>query len=99
VRGAELIEALPALDGKIVTADARYCLKTPARVIVEKGGDHLSPIKANQPGLLAQAQVFVALPDPLLVPSTDSVMAASRPAPCAPSPSNPTRQRSFSPAP
>lgn len=99
VRGAELIESLPALDNKLVTADALHCQKTTARAIVEKGGDYLLQIKANQPGLLAQAQAFDALRDPLFPPSTTSVTAASKPVPCAPAPSSPTRPRSPSPAP
>jgi len=99
VRGTELIEALPALDGKIVTADALHCQKPTARLIVEKGGDYLVQIKANQPGLLAQAQAFEALPDPLFVPSTTSATAASSRVPCAPSPSNPTPPSSLSRAP
>ncbi len=99
LRATKPIEALPALDGKIVTADALHCQKTTARAIVEKGGDHLLQIKANQPGLLAQAKALDALRDPLFVPSTTSVTAASRPAPGTPSPSNPTPRRPPSPAP
>ena len=63
-----LLEKLPALDGKTVTADALHCQKATARAIVEKGGDFLLQIKKNQPGLLAQAQAFDALPGPLFFP-------------------------------
>lgn len=63
-----LLEKLPALDGKIVTADALHCQKATARPIVEKGGEYLLQIKGNQPGLLAQAQACEALPDPLFSP-------------------------------
>lgn len=63
-----LLEKLPALDGKIVTADALHCQKATARPIVEKGGEYLLQIKGNQPGLLAQAQACAALPDPLFFP-------------------------------
>ena len=59
-----LLEKIPALDEKIVTADALHCQKTTARLIVEKGGDYLLQIKANQPGLLAQARALDALPGP-----------------------------------
>ncbi|MBI4626547.1 MAG: ISAs1 family transposase [Verrucomicrobia bacterium] len=60
-----LLAALPALDGKTVTANALHCQKATARVIVGKGGDFLLQIKKNPPGLLAQAQAFDALPGPL----------------------------------
>jgi hypothetical protein len=52
----ELLKTLPALDGKTITADALHCQKETARIIVEKGGDYLLQIKANQPTLLALAQ-------------------------------------------
>lgn len=65
-RGGGLIETLPALDGRIVTSDAPHCQKPTARLIVEKGGDYLVQIKANQPALLAQNQAFEALPALLL---------------------------------
>ena len=99
LRGAELIESVPTLDDKLVTADALHCQKATARAIVEKGGDYLLQIKANQPGLLSQAQALDALHAPFFAPSTTSGTAALKHAPCAPSPSNPTRQRSPSPAP
>lgn len=51
-----LLEKLPALDGKIITADPLHCQRSHARTIVEKGGDYLLQIKANQPNLLKQAQ-------------------------------------------
>jgi hypothetical protein len=99
VRASELLESLPALDNKVVTADALHCQKPTARSIVEKGGDYLLQIKANQPALLAQAQAFDALRDPPFCPNTPSATAASKRAPCMPSPSSPTPQRSPSPAP
>lgn len=58
-----LLEKIPALDGKLVTADALHCQKPTARTIAGKGGEYLLQIKGNQPGLLAQAQAFDALPD------------------------------------
>lgn len=60
---AALLEKIPALDGKLVTADALHCQKPHARTIAEKGGEYLLQIKANQPSLLAQAQACDALPD------------------------------------
>lgn len=57
-----LLEKLPALDGKLVTADALHCQKASARAVVEKGGEYLFQIKGNQPGLLAQAQACDAQP-------------------------------------
>ncbi len=57
-----LLERLPALDGKLVTADALHCQKPTARAVVEKGGEYLFQIKGNQPGLLAQAQACDAQP-------------------------------------
>jgi hypothetical protein len=59
---AALLEKIPALDEKTVTADALHCQKSTARTIVEKGGEYLLQIKDNQPGLLVQAQAFDALP-------------------------------------
>ena len=64
-----MLEKLPALDDKVVTADALHCQKPAARAIVEKGGEYLLQIKANQPGLLAQAQAFDALPGTPFLPS------------------------------
>lgn len=54
------MRGLPALDDKIVTADALHCQKTTARIIVEKGGDYLLQIKGNQPKLLTQAEALNA---------------------------------------
>ena len=36
---AALLQTLPALDGKIITADALHCQRQQAQTIVEKGGD------------------------------------------------------------
>lgn len=51
-----LLEESPALDGKIITADALHTQKETARLIVERGGDYLLQIKGNQPSLLAYAR-------------------------------------------
>ena len=44
------------LRHRLVTIDAAGCQKPIARLIVNKGGDYLLQIKANQPTLLAQAK-------------------------------------------
>lgn len=51
-----LLEQLPALDGKIITADPLHCQRKHGRVVVEKGGDYFLQIKGNQPTLHAKAQ-------------------------------------------
>jgi hypothetical protein len=71
----ELLQKLPALDGKIVTTDALHCLKPNARAVGEKGGEYLFQIKANQPGLLTQAQTLDALPATPFLPRPPSVAA------------------------
>ena len=58
-----LLENLPALDGKMITADALHCQRTHAATIVEKGGDYLLQIKANQENLLKKAQALDRLQD------------------------------------
>ncbi len=72
---ARLLEKIPALDGKMITADALHCQKSHARAIVEKGGAYLFQIKANQPGLLAQARACDALPGTPFLPRPRSVAA------------------------
>ena len=68
----KLLAALPALDGKTVTAEAAaygtnggrpmgepdplHCQKETARIIIEKGGEYFLQIKGNQPALLKIAQ-------------------------------------------
>jgi hypothetical protein len=84
-----LLESLETLEGKMITADPLHCQRKAARTIVEKGGDYLLQIKANQKRLLKLAQKFDALTDtPFLSPprpATDE----SKPAASTPSPSNP----------
>ena len=58
---AALLANLPALDGKMITADPLHCQKITARAIAEKGGDYLLQIKGNQPSLLERAHAFDAL--------------------------------------
>lgn len=55
-----LLEQLPPLDGCVVTADPLHCQKKVARVIVEKGGEYLLQIKANQPTLHTHARRVTA---------------------------------------
>lgn len=86
-----LLETLPALDDKVVTADALHCQKATARTIVEKGGEDLLQIKANQPGLLAQAQALDALPDTPFLSSRRQVTAGWKCASYRPSPWRPSR--------
>ncbi|MCU0786183.1 MAG: DUF4338 domain-containing protein [Verrucomicrobia bacterium] len=62
VVATKLLQGVPAWDDQTITTDPLHCQKANARTIVEKGGDFLFQIKGNQPGLLAQAQAFDALP-------------------------------------
>lgn len=85
---AALLEKLPALDGKIITADPLHCQRQHARTIVEKGGDYLLQIKGNQPNLLKQAQSLDALKDTPFLPTPIRDMDACRSGASMPSPSN-----------
>jgi hypothetical protein len=96
---AALLEKLPALDGKIITADPLHCQRHLARTIVEKGGDYLLQIKGNQPNLLKVAQGLDAVPGTPFLPTATPVMAASKPGSSMPSPSNPSPPASPLPAP
>lgn len=71
-----LLEAVPALDGKTVTADPLHCQKQTARTIVEKGGEYFLQIKANQPTLLDYAHIRPEGP-PFLSKSTVGTAASS----------------------
>lgn len=82
---AALLESMPALDGKIITADPLHCQRQLARTIVEKGGDYLFQIKANQPNLLKQAQGLDALKDTPFLPTRNPVTGESKPANSMPS--------------
>jgi hypothetical protein len=96
---AALLEKLPALDGKIITADPLHCQRKTARAILEKGGDYLLQIKGNQPKLLRRARTLDALKDTLFLPTPNPVTAASKSAACTPSPSNHLQPTSLLPAP
>jgi hypothetical protein len=73
--------------------------KKGTRAIVEKGGDYLLQIKANQPRLLQQAQALDALKDtpflPKPKPDTDALISVTS----RPSPSNRSAPTSPLPAP
>jgi hypothetical protein len=83
-----LLERLPTLDGKLITADPLHCQRKTARLIVEKGGDFLTPIKGNQPHLLHQAQSLDALPGTPFLSGPRAATAGSRSEASMPSPSS-----------
>jgi len=85
---AALLGKLPALDGKIITADPLHCQRSLARTIVEKGGDYLLQVKGNQPNLLKQAQALNALQDTPFLPTSPRAGDASKCGNSTPSPSN-----------
>lgn len=86
---AQLLDKMPALDGKLITADPLHCQRKLARSIVEKGGDYLFQIKGNQGLLLKQAQGLDSLPHTPFLRTPNADTAESKPAPSTPSPSNP----------
>lgn len=63
-----LLEQLPALDGKIITGDPLHNQRKHASMIVQKGGDFLFQIKANQPNLFAKAQALDGLKNTPFLP-------------------------------
>ena len=67
-----LLQQLPELDGKIITADALHRQRTHAAIIVQKGGDYLLQIKANQENLLGKAQALDGLKDTPFLQKTES---------------------------
>jgi len=96
---AGLLDQLPALDGKLITADPLHCQRQHARTIVEKGGDYLLQIKGNQPNLLKRAQQLDALKDTPFLPTPNPAGDASKCANSMPLPSNPPPPTSPSPEP
>lgn len=62
------ITALPALlalldlKGRLVTADAMHCQRATAQAIVERGGDYVLVLKANQPALLDDVRLYLEDP-------------------------------------
>ncbi len=93
-----VLESLPALDNKTITADALHCLRPNARAIGEKGGEYLLQIKANQLKLLDQAQAFDALPNTPFFSSKAAGTDESKIEACTPSQSTPSKPTSPSPA-
>jgi hypothetical protein len=83
-----LLEQSPTLSGQVVTADALHAQRSTARKIVEKGGEYLLQIKANQKRLFKLAQKFDALKDTPFLSRPKPATDASKPAACMPSPSN-----------
>lgn len=77
-----LLAGIPRLDGQVVTADALHTQRPTARRIVEKGGEYLLQVKANQPHMLQTAQSSIGSSSPLL-PSRKSTMAAWNDANCS----------------
>ena len=59
--------AMLALKGRIVTADAMHCQKDTAQAIIDREGDYVLALKANQPTLLADVRLL--LDDPAAPPS------------------------------
>lgn len=97
ITATALLEKLPALDGKTLTADALHAQKANARIIAEKGGEYLLQIKANQPALLSQAQALDALKDTPFLSNRPKATADARLAPCTHSPLSPTPSASLTP--
>ena len=51
--------ALLALEGCTVTADAMHCQKATAPAILDRGGDYVLALKANQPSLLDDVRLLL----------------------------------------
>jgi hypothetical protein len=83
-----LLESLDALDGKMITGDPLHCQRKAARTTVEKGGEYLWQIKANQKRLLKLAQKFDALQDTPFLSKPKPVTDESKPGASMPSPSS-----------
>jgi predicted transposase YbfD/YdcC len=58
--------ALLLLDGGIVTADAMHCQKDTAQAILDRNGDYVLALKANQPALFDDVRLL--LDDPAAPP-------------------------------
>lgn len=58
--------ALLELDGRLVTADAMHCQRATAQAILDRGGDYVLALKANQPELLEDVRLL--LDDPAAPP-------------------------------
>jgi len=93
-----LLESLETLDGKMITADPLHCQRKAAHTTVEKGGEYLLQIKANQKRLFKLAQKFDALSDAPFLSKPKPATDESKPAACMPSPSSPCGPTSPLPA-
>src|SRR5512140_709427 len=71
-----LLQQLPALDGKMITADPLHCQRRHAALIAQKGGDYLLQIKANQPHLFEKAQALDRLKNTPFLPKPEPGTAA-----------------------
>lgn len=73
-----LLDELPELDGILVTFDAAHTNgETARKVVLEKGGDYLLPVKGNQPTLLDHAERL--LPQAAFSPSGANGGEVTRP--------------------
>jgi predicted transposase YbfD/YdcC len=52
------------LSGRVVTGDALYCQRTLCAQILAAGGDYVVLVKGNQPTLLADIELVLAMPPP-----------------------------------
>ena len=84
-----LLQQIPALDGKVVTADPLHCQRKTAHLIVQKGGDYLLQIKANQRRLWRKARALGKLKTTPFLPTPKPDTVASKPATSTPSRSSP----------
>ncbi len=84
-------QAMAVYDQKEGTArcEQTHCQRAHARCIVEKGGDFLFQVKANQPKLFHQAQKLDTLPATPFLSRPSQVTDGSRPGSCTLLPSNP----------
>jgi hypothetical protein len=96
---AALLEKLPALDGKLITADPLHCQRRHAATIVEKGGDYLLQIKANQPKLFRCAQALDGLQNTPFLPKPEPDTDGLNNAGCTPLPLKPSKPTSLTPEP
>lgn len=64
ITAAQDLLQLLDLKGALVTADAIHCQHGTAALVLERGGDYLLALKANQPAMLAEVEAFFADPPP-----------------------------------
>jgi hypothetical protein len=81
-----LLKELPAMDGKMITADPLHCQRQHAARIVEKGGDYLLQIKANQPKLFKRAKALDQLQNTPFLPKPKPDMDGLNSEPSIPGP-------------